>query len=201
MNSKRPERKQIRLRGYDYSQDGYYFVTICARDREEFFGEIRDGIMGLNEIGLIAAKFWQEIPEHFENAKLDEWIIMPNHVHGIVVIENPDDVDNDFGLYRKSVGGADLRPLQIDRTKMLLPKIIHGFKSSVTRYIRQNNSDTSFGWQRSFYDHIIRNERSFENIFEYIRNNPQKWSEDVENRKNQFSEKRIKRHYNNLFIK
>ena len=203
----RPERKRLRLAGYDYSKNGYYFVTVCTKNKIDFFGKIRNGIMGLNEIGCVVAKCWQEILEHFKNVKLDEWQIMPNHFHGILVIDKPDD---DFGLFRKpvwnTVGDADLRPLQthmpvMDRTKMLLPKIIHGFKSSVTRFIRRRNIHTSFGWQRSYYDHIIRNEKSLNHICEYIQYNPLKWEMDAENRKNKFSEEQIKRHYDSLFIK
>jgi len=170
MNTERPERKPIRLNGYDYSQDGYYFVTICTKNHEEFFGEIRNGRMRLNHIGTIAAKFWQQIPDHFLFARLDEWVVMPNHVHGILVIEKP--------FVRRSVGDADLRPL---RQKMLLPKIIHGFKSSFTRYVHMIDAESPFAWQRSYHDHIIRNQRSLDHIREYIHWNPMNWDRDRNN--------------------
>lgn len=182
MNPQGRERKQIRLRGYDYSQDGYYFVTICTKNMVNRFGEIRNGVMGLNKIGCMVAKYWQEIPDHFSNVILGEWVVMPNHVHGIVVIEGDDNVVGDAGGCGGLVGDADLRPLRLnDRTKMLLPKIIHGFKSSISRRIRKIYPNTSFGWQRFYYDHVIRNEKSLNRIQEYIRYNPLKWEFDEYN--------------------
>ena len=80
--------KSTRLRFWDYSSDGFYFVTICTKDREYFFGEIKNGIMGLNEIGCMVTKFWREIPNHFDNVILNEFVVMPNHVHGILEINN-----------------------------------------------------------------------------------------------------------------
>lgn len=118
--------------------------------------------MILNEYGEIVHTCWLEIPRHFPNVILDAFIVMPNHIHGIVVIEND---------YHDYVGNADLRSLPIKniRTKMALSKIIHGHKSSVSRKIKRSL------WQRSFYDHIIRNEQSLQTIREYIRNNPLQW--------------------------
>ena len=192
-----PKRKRIRLYEYNYSSDGDYFVTICTKDRQEFFGEIRNGIMGLNEFGCIAAECWQEIPKYFKNVQLYDWVIMPNHVHGILVIDvtkNRNSVGDanmrtmtDNNLYHTdyptSERDACLRPLhgaerQNDRTKMLLPKIIHGFKSTVTRRINRIQNKIFFQWQRSYYDHIIDNEKSFNNICEYIQNNPINWKSD-----------------------
>jgi len=184
MNIYFPERKRIRLSEYDYSSEGDYFVTICTKGRKEFFGEIRNGIMGLNEFGCIAAKCWQEIPKYFCNVKLGTWQIMPNHVHGVLNIEIPPNAER-----------------RIDRTKMLLPKIIHGFKSAVTRQINGIQNKIFFQWQRSYYDHIIRDEKSLNNICEYIQNNPYKWSSDVENRKNRYFDIEIKNHYDHLFNK
>lgn len=169
-------RKNNRLEDYDYSQDGYYFVTICTRDRAECFGEIRDNKMILSKIGEIVDQCWQEIPRHFPDVELDEYAIMPNHVHGIIIIENGNDVEN-----------ADLRSLQnYDRTKMALSKIIHGFKSSVTRQINKQSNKINFVWQKSFYDHVIRNERSLHQIREYIVHNFLKWESDRNNPENLF---------------
>ena len=98
-----PRRKPLRLPWYDYSSEGAYFVTICTKHREHYFGEIHNGIMGLNAIGLIAHQFWQDIPNHFEYAFLDEFVVMPNHVHGIIFIDPPQPTP---------VGDADLRPLR-----------------------------------------------------------------------------------------
>lgn len=254
-----PERKQIRLSEYDYSSDGDYFVTICTKDCQDFFGEIRNGVMGLNEFGCIAAKCWQEIPKYFNCVKLDDWQIMPNHFHCVLNIDipvgdallRPDEMRNvvtpnspntsipvvpsrdgddemrgvgtsgvqKSGIQSRDANGiqnvgisgvqisatpsrdAGVRPLRGDRSKMVLPKIIHGFKSAVTREINRIQNKIFFQWQRSYYDHIIRNEKSFENICAYIRNNPHKWTLDVENKINRYREIEIKKHYDSIFNK
>ena len=118
MNAEMEERKLNRLKDYDYSQNSYYFVMICTKNREAWFGKIESGKMILNKFGEITKNFWVEIPKHFKNVALDEFIVMPNHVHGIVII----------------VGNAYMRYLQ-NRTKMLLSRIIQQYKSSVTREI------------------------------------------------------------------
>ncbi len=161
------ERKLNRLKDYDYSQNGFYFVTICTKNREEWFGKIESGKMILNKFGEIAKSFWMEIPRHFKNVALDEFIVMPNHVHGILII----------------VGNAYMRSLQ-NRTKMLLSRIIQQYKSSVTREINLLQNDFYFQWHKSFYDHIIRNDKTLNNIREYITNNPLKWEFDIENKIN-----------------
>jgi putative transposase len=180
------DRKRNRSKNHDYSADGHYFVTICTQDRIKFFGEIRNGKMVLNKFGEIAEKCWQEIPSHFDNVKSDVFIIMPNHVHGIVTMRNGN----------ASVGNADLRslpstrsipdhlPEKPDRTKMTLSKIIHGFKSSTTRRINGIQNKLFFAWQKSFHDHIIHNKKELDNIRKYISENPEmhkeeKYSESV----------------------
>lgn len=166
----------VRLHHWDYSCDGCYFVTICTKGFVEYFGNIFENKVQLSRIGKIAEKCWREIPKHFSNIQLDKYIIMPNHVHGIIVIYNPDNYD---------VGAADLLPLHTaDRTKMLLSKIIHGFKSSITRIINRMPNNIPFSWQRSFYDHVIRNEKDLIRIREYIYNNPLKWEFDRSNPRN-----------------
>ena len=164
MNTEMKERKLNRLKDYDYSQNGYYFVTICTKNREAWFGKIESDKMILNMFGEITKNFWVEIPKHFKNVSLDEFIVMPNHIHGIVII----------------VGNAYMRSLQ-DRTKMLLSRIIQQYKSSVTREINSLQNDFCFKWHKSFYDHIIKDEKTLNNIREYITNNPLKWESDIEN--------------------
>ena len=161
-------RKSNRLQTYDYSHAGYYFVTICTHNRVNYFGEIDRDQMELSNIGQIAKDCWQHIPEHFENTALDEFVVMPNHIHGIIIL----------------VGDADLRPLQqqtAERSDMYLSKIIHGFKSSVSRIIKRRWKDHIFAWQRSFYDHVIRSDESLDDIRTYIKNNPMNWESDKEN--------------------
>ena len=112
--------KSTRLSGWDYSVDGYYFVTICTKDCVEYFGEIKNEIMGLFNIGCIATKYWNEIPDHFNNVKLDEFIIMPNHVHGILVIDNGYD---DHICIRRDVLAKRLYEYRGDTSK--IPKYHH----------------------------------------------------------------------------
>jgi len=171
------ERKKIRLRNYDYSKSGYYFITICTKNREEWVGKVKSGIMLLNKFGEIAKNFWTEIPGHFEDVKIDEFSIMPNHAHGILIIER-NMVGNAY--MRSNQRNAFMHSLQ-DKTKMLLSKIIQQYKASVTQKINNLQNDIPFQWQRSFYDHVIRNEIELSRIREYIQNNPLKWDLDREN--------------------
>ena len=165
-------RKPNRLQTYDYSRAGYYFVTICTHNRVNYFGEIDKDQMKLSNIGQIATECWQQISEHFDDTALDEFVVMPNHIHGIIIL----------------VGDADLRPLQqqtADRSGMYSSKIIHGFKSSVSRNVKRRWKDQIFAWQRSFYDHVIRTDESLDDIRSYIKNNPLNWASDEENTANQ----------------
>src|SRR4030043_2098428 len=139
---KRPKRKLNRLNGFDYSFPGHYFITICTQGRIPMFGDVVDYEMKLNQLGEIAHNFWLEIPKHFDNCELDEFIVMPNHIHGILYV-----FYNNEDEHRTIVGNADLRSLR--NTKMLVPKIIHQFKSSVTREIRKQNN-LYFQWQKSY---------------------------------------------------
>ena len=143
-NPDRHHRKSIRLKHYDYSQAGAYFVTICTKDRKLFFED--------EFIKSIAETFWKEIPKHFINVKLDEFIIMPNHLHGIIIIEN------DIAV------GTGHRPVQIGQGNALP--------------LREQKN---FAWQPRFYEHIIRDEIELNKIREYIINNPLKWELDIEN--------------------
>ena len=162
------ERKRNRLLNYDYSKAECYFVTISTQNHVHYFGEINGGEMKLNDCGRIAERNWKEIPNHFENIQLDIFVIMPNHMHGIIVIKRP-------------VGNAYMRSLRKeDRTKMVLSKVIQQYKFSVTRDIGKQHGKF-FSWQKSFYDAIIRNEKEFYNIQGYIFGNPVRWEFDLEN--------------------
>ena len=161
-----------RLRGWDYSWPGYYFVTICTKDRVHFFGEVKNEEMYLSDIGKIAVKYWQEIPKHFPFVVLDKYIIMPNHIHGILVINNHVEAQNFAPLqngYKNEFGPQSKN----------LASIVRGFKIGVKKYTIINNIE--FAWQSRFYDHIIRNEESLNNIRQYIVDNPKKWSRDRNN--------------------
>jgi putative transposase len=183
-------RKSYRLKDYDYSQQGMYYVTICTKNREHFFGLIKDSKMILSESGLSADKYWREIPDHFPFATLDEFIIMPNHIHGIIKIKNK--IESSVG----STDGAsfvralqcnaltndahtkDARMSEISPKKGTLSVIIRSYKSACTKTINERDSIINFAWQSRYYDHIIRNEYDLNRIREYIRNNPVKWGEE-----------------------
>ena len=179
-----PERKTLRLRNYDYSQDGFCFITICVKNRRCVLGHIRNSKAWLSGIGRIVRDCYRAIPDHFRGVRLDEFVIMPNHLHGILVVENKNVpvriADAESMVGSAIVGSADLRIPQ-RRTKMYIPKIIHGFKSSVTRMVHRKLHDYRFAWQKSYYDHIIRSEKSLGRIREYIRKNPQNWVGDRNN--------------------
>ena len=165
-------RRSIRLQGYDYSQTGIYFVTICTHQRQCLFGEIRNGKMILNQIGKIVSQEWLKSAEIRQEITLDEWIIMPNHLHGIVVINNK--------------LGASLAPLQEDQRKpKSLSSFIGGFKSSVTKRIKTicEHSNPVI-WQRNYYEIIVRDEKQLNQIRQYMINNPQAWNEDPEKNDN-----------------
>jgi len=168
-------RKLNRLKGYDYSQNGWYFVTICTKDREYFFGEIINGEIRLSKIGKTAQKFWREITAHFPDVKLDEFIIMPNHIHGIIIIENPTVGNKNFCSLRKVAWQT--------KWARSLSSVIRGFKIGVKKWCCENNHEY-FVWQKSFYDHIIRNEKSLNKIRNYIYYNPARWELDRNNPEN-----------------
>lgn len=196
------KRKSIRLKGYDYSQKGLYFITICCQNRESFFGEIAGAEnlsplhtpeMILNDAGQIANKYWLQIPDHFPNAVLHEHIVMPNHVHGIIELTADNIVGTEnFPPLQKidafNVGVENFQPLQEKRNKFqkMIPRsvgsIVKGFKIGVTKYFR-HTMPNDFPpdrpvWQRNYYEHIIRNEQSYTTISNYINNNPAKWQTD-----------------------
>ncbi len=156
------ERKLNRLPGFDYSSPGAYFVTICTKDRINWFGEIKNKRIELNVYGNVVSNTWSNIPKYYENVLLDEWIIMPNHLHGIIHIVGDEHCSSPTG--KNNYG--------------LISKIVKSFKEITLKTIRMKFKQIDFTWQRSFYDHIIRNEYSLFRIQEYIRNNPVKWELD-----------------------
>lgn len=174
-NPEKHHRHSIRLKDYDYSQAGAYFVTICAWNRECAFGEIIDGEMQLNEWGEVVALCWDEIPIHFPNVELDAFVIMPNHVHGIIIIPDSVEARHASPLQQKTE-----IPRGIKRKS--LGAIVGSFKSATTKRINQIRSNPGAPvWQRNYYEHIIRDEEDLHDILEYIAGNPVKWGEDEEN--------------------
>lgn len=173
-------RRSIRLQDYDYSQAGAYFVTACAWKRECLFGDIMEGKVQLNGYGETVKRYWNAIPQHFQNTEIYEFVIMPNHVHGIVVIRTGTDVD----VVAHSVGAIHELPLQnrANRRRMTIPKIIGRFKMNTAKQINQiRNTPGMPVWQRNYYEHIIRDEDDLSRIRQYIAENPFKWDEDENN--------------------
>jgi putative transposase len=161
-------RRSIRLKGYDYAQPGSYFVTLCVQDRECLFGDIQDGKVRLNVAGLVVDSWWGGISRRFPGAVLDAHVVMPNHLHGLLLLERGDE--------REDI-----------RTDTSIGKIVQWFKSaSATDYRRgvlQDGWEPYRGrlWQRNYYEHIVRNEYDLERIRTYIDANPVRWHEDAEN--------------------
>lgn len=205
-----------RLQQWDYGWNGYYFVTICTNKRSYFFGDVVHGEMVLNDIGSIAKNEWLKITSQFKFVVLDNFVVMPNHVHGILIIDKPDDERNAPHFVRKqNVETRLIASLQEnkklhkesrdnlenennDKTELIanpkkqsggitgnknpmfqenLSRIIRWYKGRISFEARKINSD--FAWQPRFYDHIIRDDESYKEISEYIKNNPLNWEKDI----------------------
>ena len=165
-------RRSLRLPRFDYTRQGAYFVTVCARNRACLFGEIVDGEMRLNDIGRVAHRIWEEIPIHFPQVEIDAWVVMPNHIHGVLVIVGP------------TVGATHASPLQrpAGPSKRSIGAIVGSYKSAVSKRINAMRGTPGVSvWQRNFYEHVIRNESTLNRIRQYIADNPARWAEDPEN--------------------
>jgi REP element-mobilizing transposase RayT len=164
-------RRSIRLPDYDYSQPGAYFITIVTRGRECLFGGIVAGDMQLSAMGQIAEEHWRAIPEHFPHAALGAYVVMPNHVHGIVIIH-----ENGMATNSSPSVGASQRdaPTPNGPKRGSIGAIIGSYKMSVTRRIQRELNTTGI-WQRNYYEHIIRNEAEYSRIHAYIESNPARW--------------------------
>jgi len=198
------QRRSIRLKGYDYAQAGAYFVTICTHKRQPIFGQIvgagftpaqnyqsgqpqglprRDAngagftsdqntIMQLNEFGRIAHEQWMQIPARFENVELDEFVIMPNHMHGIIIINETQPVG----------AGVNPAPTGITNRRLTIGEIVGAYKSMVAneclQIFKTNKQPMGKLWQRNYYEHIIRDEKSYLTIVQYILDNPTRWELD-----------------------
>ncbi len=175
-------RRTSRLRGYDYSRAGIYFVTICAQNRRCIFGDILNGEIRLNDTGKIVAGEWVKSAKIRDEIELDEWVVMPNHLHGIVWIRNGD-IDPMYDYRRGDRRCEGDRPVAPTGPRpRSLGALIAGFKSAVTKQINQIRQTPGGGlWQRNYWEHIIRNEDEFNRIREYIVNNPAQWDLDQEN--------------------
>jgi REP element-mobilizing transposase RayT len=158
-------RRSLRLKGYDYARPGAYFVTICAQDRTYLFGNVVDGQMRLNEFGRIVREAWDDLPNHYPNVEMDAFVIMPNHIHGIIVFV-----------------GAGLKPAPTNPAPTKnhgLPEIVRALKTFSARRINQLRGTPGVPvWQRNYYEHIIRTEQALHAIRCYIVDNPMRWHRD-----------------------
>ena len=188
----RYHRRSIRLKGYDYASPGAYLVTICAADRKCLFGEIVADAMRLNAYGDVVAACWNDIPIHFANVQLDAFVMMPNHMHGILIIQDEGATDRSgtacavsrFGRGRAPtthVPGSTSQRFGVP-TAQSLPTIVRSFKAAVTKRIREmaQRPDLEI-WQRNYHEHVIRSEDSLNEIRRYIQENPLRWALDREN--------------------
>jgi REP element-mobilizing transposase RayT len=164
-------RHALRLKGFDYTQHGAYFVTICVQNRQYAFGTIQVGVLELNAAGLMIATLWSELPHYYSEISIDHFVVMPNHFHGIIILE----------------GGAQHNTNEGQISKISLSEVVPKFKSlTTTRYrqgVQQQGWEPALGklWQSRYFDHIIRSEADLNRIREYIINNPAKWEFDQEN--------------------
>lgn len=182
MNSIQKERKLNRLKEYNYSKCGYYFITMCTKNGVEYFGKIDNEKMVLNQYGKIAQEYWSKIPNIYDDkVEIDEFIIMPNHVHGILIIQ-------ENGEKRTEQCSVPTYKANARAGYGLLSEVIKSFKNAVTKKIHQELHADNFQWQRSFYDHVVRNEESLYQIRSYIANNPLKWELEKNNIENFLSD-------------
>lgn len=168
-------RHSIRLKGFDYSQEGLYFVTVCTKDREHIFGDIENGCLNLNPCGKMIRDDWLNLTNRFKHIELDEFILMPNHFHGIVFVGATLVVAQNIR--------AGTRPAPTG-SPISLGNVIGAFKSITTHKFIQNINTHKWPrfnkrlWQRNYYEHIIRNERDYFAIKQYIEDNPKNWERD-----------------------
>ena len=189
-NPNKPKRRSIRILEYDYTQQGAYFISICTHLKKHIFGEITSGSMKLSPLGEIAHYQWLQLPQRFSNIELDAFIIMPNHIHGILIINKPQhpitrryspDLSNEDTPQVSTL--TPCPPVNSNPPHGTIPgsigAIIQNYKSLTSRKInmllRSKNNPI---WQRNFYEHIVRDETDYERIVEYIENNPISWSDD-----------------------
>lgn len=159
-----PYRKSTRLQGYDYSNEGLYFITICVNERKPILGIVKDWEMNLNDNGKIVLNCWYDLPNHYDNVILHDFCIMPNHIHGIIQLSNE---------------RAGLKPAPTTKTIHPLSEIVRALKTFSSRKINERNGTQGCPlWQRNYYEHIIRSDSMYTTISDYIKENPKRWIYD-----------------------
>ncbi|MEM6256483.1 MAG: transposase [Cyanobacteria bacterium P01_D01_bin.156] len=174
-NPDKHHRRSIRLKGYDYSSPGGYFLTLCTHERKCLFGEIQNGRMILSDWGAIVAEEWKKSAQIRQEIELDVWVVMPNHFHGIVFITDVG-VSGDSSQHPHRTDKKGIMPLMKPKS---ISSLMAGFKSATTKRINQlRNASVTPVWQRNYHDRIIRDEAALQTIRQYVRNNPQQWQID-----------------------
>ena len=164
--------ESIRRPGWDYSVPGFYFTTICTHEMRMYFGAVVNGEMKLSTLGKVAEEHWKAIPNHFEKVTLDEFIVMPNHIHGVIKLSGECDPKLQRNGVKRTL--ADVSPKSGS-----LSHIMRCCKGGVTRWCKEQ--DLGFAWHSGFHDRIVLGPRSLEAIRKYIRDNPAKWDKDTQN--------------------
>jgi putative transposase len=169
-------RRSIRLQNWDYSSPGIYFVTMRVKKNSVFFCRTSSGKFQLNDLGRIVANSWLDVPNHYENVELDEWVVMPDHFHGLVIIKERITKNNWNETVGKNFVGAihESPQLRNNRRKMLLSKIIGRFKMVSAKQINLKLHSSGRIWQRDYYEHVVRDKESLTRIRNYIQTNPDK---------------------------
>jgi len=173
------QRRSIRLKEYDYSNEGAYFVTIVSHNRMNIFGSIHHGRMNLNQTGKIVENTWLEIPSHYPYVQTDAYVIVPNHIHGILIFES---VGATHEVSRIQRQGSPLHAMPQPIKRQPLDVIVGSFKSAATKHIHRVGYLTQKTiWQRNYYEHIVRDDEDYQRIVEYFEMNPSNWELDNEN--------------------
>ena len=189
-NSEIHHRRSIRLKDFDYSSPGYYFITICTQNRECLFGNISQGTLELNDAGEMIKIGWTNLTQRFNHILLDEFVVMPNHLHGIINIKGGPPfraIKNYFNNRSEIINNTDFLKSPTGTVRDSVSRIIQAFKSLTTnnyiQSVRINHWPPFEGklWQKDFYDHIIRNIKELKEMREYIINNPLTWPSDENN--------------------
>ncbi len=173
------KRQSLRLPHYDYASPGWYFVTVCTSERQQVFGRIKKGKMYLSEIGRIVEDIWKQTSAIRPNVRLDEFVVMPDHMHMIVYIETRGDCREDGGVCNT----PRRQKTKFQSPSQTLGAIIRGFKAASTRSANQHLKTSGFPiWQSNYYEHIVRTEAALNRIRQYIHDNPSKWKIDPHDR-------------------
>jgi len=183
-----PANKPMRLPHFNYDWRNQFFITICTQYRNHLFGDVKQGIINLSEFGNIAHQCWQEIPQHFPEIEIDEFVIMPDHIHGIILFGSTKNQSAVLGRHacqdKLLFGSSENQITDVGRhacQKEILPQhqklsvIVGSFKSAVSKRIKVIDPHIQQIWQRSFYDKLIRTDKQLALVRRYIKNNPQNW--------------------------